>query len=81
LLLPLLSTHRLVGNAVHGLDLHPAARPPAIARAVRGSIRVHAGSDRSEPPQVGQARRTTTSAARPIRGVSVRSRQSRVGNR
>jgi hypothetical protein len=28
----------------------------------------HAGSDRSEPPQVGQARRTAASATRPLCG-------------
>src|SRR6266576_5969972 len=31
---------------------------------MRGPIRVHAGSDRSEPPQVGQVCRTAASTAR-----------------
>ena len=59
---------------------YPAARPPAIARAVRGSIRVHAGGHRSEPPQVGHACRKATSAARPICGVRASVTPSRVGN-
>src|SRR5262245_20731731 len=44
---------------------------------VRGAIRVHAGSNRSEPAQVGQALRTATSAVRRMCDVSVRSPWSR----
>src|SRR5260221_4387259 len=36
---------------------------------MRGPIRVHASSNRSEPPQVGQARRAAASAARAKCGV------------
>jgi hypothetical protein len=37
------------------------------------TLQSHAGSDRSEPPQVGQVRRTAASTARLMCGVSVRS--------
>jgi hypothetical protein len=58
-------------------------RVPAFLFGLFGywTLRVHAGSDRSEPPQVGQARGTAASARGCKRGVSVRSFQSRVGNR
>ena len=54
------------------------ARPPAIARAARCPVRVHAGGDRPEPAQVGQARRPAATAGRPMCGVSIRSRCSHV---
>src|SRR5262249_22047936 len=49
---------------------YPGGRTAGIAGTARGSIRVHAGSDHSEPPQVGQARGTAPSARGRMRGVS-----------
>jgi transposase len=45
----------------------------AIAWAARRSVRVHVGSDRAEPSQVGQARRPPATASRSMCRVSDRS--------
>ena len=41
-------------NAVCALEAYLAARPAAIARAMRCPVRVHVGSDCAEPPQACQ---------------------------
>src|SRR5260370_17879882 len=41
-------------NAVCALEAYPAARPAAIARAMRCPVPVHVGSDCAEPPQAFQ---------------------------
>ena len=46
-------------------------------RGPRGAqFEFHAGSDRAEPPQAGQARRPAAAAGYPMRGVIVRSCRS-----
>ena len=60
-------------DAVCAFEAHLAARPAAIARATRRPVRVHAGSDRAEPPQARQAGRPTTAVRPCVRCVSVAS--------
>jgi hypothetical protein len=60
-------------NAVCALEAYLAARPVAIARAMRCPVRVHVGSDCAEPSQACQIGRAAT-AVRPFaRCVSVAS--------
>src|SRR5258707_6566553 len=47
-------------NAVCALEAYLAARPVAIARAMRCPARVHVGSDCAEPPQACQVGRPAT---------------------
>ena len=44
-------------DVVCALEAYPAARPAAIARAMRCSVRVHVGSDRTQRPQACQVGR------------------------
>jgi hypothetical protein len=61
-------------DAICTSQAHPAARPPAFARATRWSIRVHAGRDRAEPPQACKVGRSAPAdRANQVCGVSSRS--------
>src|ERR1700686_3478751 len=60
-------------NAVCALEAYPAARPAAIARAMRCPVRVHVGSDCAEPPQACQVGRPATPNRPFMRCVSVAS--------
>ena len=60
-------------NAVCALEAYLAARPAAIARAMRCPVRVHVGSDCAEPPQACQAGRPATAVRPFVRCVSVAS--------
>ena len=62
-----------VENAVCALEAYLAARPVAIARAMRCPVRVHVGSDCAEPPQACQVGRPATTVRPFVRGVSVAS--------
>src|ERR1700692_499677 len=60
-------------NAVCALEAYPAARPAAIAWAMRCPVRVHVGSDCAEPPQACQVGRPATTNRPFMRCVSVAS--------
>ena len=60
-------------NAVCALEAYLAARPVAIARAMRCPVRVHVGSDCAEPPQACQVGRPATTVRPFVRCVSVAS--------
>ena len=60
-------------NAVRALEAYLAARPAAIARAMRCPVRVHVGSDCAEPPQACQVGRPATTVRPFVRCVSVAS--------
>src|ERR1700738_4517743 len=60
-------------NAVCVLEAYPAARPAAIAWAMRCPVRVHVGSDCAEPPQACQVGRPATTNRPFMRCVSVAS--------
>ncbi len=47
-------------DAVCAFEAYPAARPAAIARAMRCPVRVHVGSDCAEPSQACQVGRPAT---------------------
>ena len=63
----------LCRNAVCALEAHFAARPAAIARAMRCPVRVHVGSDCAEPPQACQVSRPATTVRPFARCLSVAS--------
>src|ERR1700730_16190268 len=60
-------------NAVCALEAYLAARPAAIARAMRRPVRVHVGCDCAESPQACQADRPATTVRPFVRCVSVAS--------
>jgi len=60
-------------DAVCAFEAYPAARPAAIARAMRCPVRVHVGSDCAEPPQACQVGRPATTTRPCVRCVSVAS--------
>jgi hypothetical protein len=60
-------------DAVCALEAYPAARPAAIARAMRCPVRVHVGSDCAEPPEACQVGRPATTDRPFVRCVSVAS--------
>src|SRR5258708_5670064 len=60
-------------NAVCALEAYPAARPAAIARAMRCPVRVHVGSDCAEPPQACHVGRPAATVRPFVRSVSVAS--------
>jgi hypothetical protein len=60
-------------DAVCALEAYPAARPAAIARAMRCPVRVHVGSDCAEPPQACQVGRLATTDRPFVRCLSVAS--------
>ena len=60
-------------NAVCTLEAYLAARPAAIARAMRRPVRVYVGSDCAEPPQACQIRRPATTVRPFVRCVNVAS--------
>src|SRR5258705_13933526 len=62
-------------NAVCALEAYLAARPVAIARAMRCPVRVHVGSDCAEPPQACQVGPPATTGRPFVRRVSIGSGQ------
>jgi hypothetical protein len=60
-------------DAVCAFEADPAARPAAIARAMRCPVRVHVGSDCAEPSQACQAGRPATTNRPCVRCVTVAS--------
>ena len=68
------SDRAVIGNALRCcLHISSVSRGSAASdcAGLRCPSRVHAGSDRAEPSEVGQALRSAATAARAIRGVSV----------
>jgi hypothetical protein len=60
-------------DAVCAFEADPAARPAAIARAMRCPVRVHVGSDCTEPSQACQVGRPATTVRPFVRCVTVAS--------